>query len=595
MQHQTIYRLIDSLVIILTSLIIFTLFLGSYQLITPDEGRYVEIAREMVASGNYVTPQLNGSTFLDKPILFYWVEIALIKLFGLHEWSVRLLPAMFGSLGCLFTYFAGERLFSRRTGLFAAFLQMSTLIYFFSAHYTNMDLMVAVLISGALYATIIGLKATQTVKQRTLYLWAAYALAALAFLTKGLIGIVLPGLIIGIWLFIHKDGRNFVKLRIFSGLVLFLIITTPWIAAVTSQNPDFLHYFFIVQQFDRFTGTNFNVHQPLYFYVIVLLVGLIPWVVFLFQSLHYQIKHARHPQDPQRTIRSYLLIWPAVIFIFFSIPDSKVIGYILPAIPPLLLLIANFLDERSAYLVQSKSLKTGACLFLALSAIISFALIIIAYMPHITAHQAIIWLTIIAAIIMLGGVRTVYCAFYKEHLTPTVRTLFITVILAFVICVASVATFKMSTIKPLANTINRYHKQGDLIVTYRDYFQDLPVYVRHRVYVVYDWKNTQHIEHTDNWKRDLAEDILYKHYRQHNLITDQQFLNLWQHKHLFVVLKEYKLSGLKKIASKAHRPYHIVKQHQNYLLVTNFNLKNHTNYIPKNQASIHDTTDKKQK
>lgn len=593
MHQQTIYKLIDCLVIVLASFIIFTLFLGSYQLITPDEGRYVEIAREMVASGNYVTPQLDGSTFLDKPILFYWVEIALIKLFGLHEWSVRLLPALFGSLGCLFTYYAGQRLFTRRTGLMAAFLQMSTLIYFFSAHYTNMDLMVAVLISGALYATIIGLKTTQTVRQRTCYLWGAYVLAALAFLTKGLIGIVLPALVIIIWLLIHKDRRNFMRLRILSGLILFFMITIPWVVAVTAQNPEFLRYFFIVQQFDRFTGTNFNVHQPFYFYVVVLLLGLIPWIIFLFQSLHYQIKHARHPQDPQRSIRSYLLIWPAVIFIFFSIPDSKVIGYILPAIPPLILLTANFLDERSAHLVQSKSLKTGACLFLAISALVSFALIIIAYMPHITAHGAIIWLTIIAAIIMLGGVRTVYCAFYKEHLAPTLQTLFVTVVLAFIICVASVATFKMSTIKPLANTIKHNEQKGDLIVSYRDYFQDLPVYVQHQVYVVYDWQNKQHIEHTDNWKRDLAEDLLYKHYRQHNLITDQQLLNLWQNKRLFVVLKEYKLAGLKKIANKTDHAYHIIQQHQNYLLVTNFKLKSSSDYIPKHQASISDTTHKK--
>lgn len=575
----------DALVITLVSFVIFNLFIGSYNLIAPDEGRYVEIAREMIASGNYITPQLNGTTFLDKPILFYWIETIIIKIFGLHEWSVRLLPVTFGAIGCLLNYWAGLKLFSRRTGLLSAFLLMSTLIYFFSAHYTNMDLMVAVLISGSLYFAIIGLKGTQTVKQRTLYLWGAYLFAALAFLTKGLIGIVFPILVIGAWVAIQREWRIILRLRIITGFIIFLALTAPWMIAISYRNPEFLHYFFVVQQFSRYTSGNFNVHQPFYFYIVVILLGLIPWVIFLFQSLHYQIKHARQFHDAQHSSRLYLLLWPLIVLIFFSIPASKIIGYILPAIPPLILLIANYLHEHSAHLVQSKTLKIGTSVFLALSAIVSFTLIIIAYMPNLTDDSAVLWLTIIATIIMLGGVRTVYCAFYKEHLLPTIATLCFTVIVAFIICVASVATFKINTVKPLAQIINKYQTKNDLIVTYRDYFQDLPAYVRHRVFVVYEWSNVSK-HSSDGWRRELAEDILFKHYRQHNLITPEQFIDLWKHKNMFVVLKKTKFGRMKSKVTQTNRSYHIIEESQSHMLVTNFPLKNHKQGLAKTQASI---------
>ena len=585
MRHKNLYALFDAVLIGVASFIIFNLFIGSYSLITPDEGRYVEIAREMIASGNYITPQLNGITFLEKPILFYWVEAFIIKVFGLHEWSVRLLPVLFGTLGCILNYIAGLKLFSRRTALLAAFLQMSTLIYFFSAHYTNMDLMVAVLITGSLYLAVMGLKATETVKQRTFYLWGAYFLAALAFLTKGLIGIIFPCLILSIWIIALREWRLIRQLRIITGLIIALVITIPWIIAVAYQNPEFLNYFFVVQQFISYAPQNFNINQPFYFYIITILLGLIPWVIFLFQAIHYQIKQARQTNKSQSHVRLYLLIWALTILIFYSIPSTKLIGYILPAIPPVVLLIANFLDERSTHLVKSTSLKVGTSAFLVLSAIVSFILIIIAYMPSLTDDSAVFWLTIIATIIMLGGVRSVYCAFYKDQLIPTITTLCFTVIIAFTICVASVATFNLTSIKSLAKTIKLNDKQGDIVVTYQDYFQDLPAYIHEQVYVVYQWDDPS-IHKNDDWRRELAEDIIYKHYRQHNLITPEQFLDLWQNKRLFVVLKKRKFPRLKTHITKTNQGYYIIDSDKHHLLVTNFKLEPYKHRISKNQAAI---------
>src|SRR5258708_4491212 len=115
--------------------VFFLSLLSSHYLITPDEGRYCEVAREMVVSGDFITPKVNGILFFDKPILFYWLQAASIKLFGATELAVRLWPALFGLMGCLFTYVAGRLLFNRSTGILAALFLAVSPLYYFIAHY----------------------------------------------------------------------------------------------------------------------------------------------------------------------------------------------------------------------------------------------------------------------------------------------------------------------------------------------------------------------------------------------------------------------------------------------------------------------------
>ncbi len=281
-----------------------------------------------ITSGNFITPHLDGTVFLDKPILFYWIEAGLIKLFALHEWSVRLLPALFAWLGCLLTYWAGAELFNRRTGLFAAFIQMSMLLYFLAAHYCNMDLMVAVLISGALYLFLMGVQYEQPGRRRG-YLLLAYAFAALAFLTKGLMGLAFPMMIIGIWIVLQWRWQIVRRMCLFPGLLLFIIIVLPWLLLVERANPEFFYYFFAVQQFSRYLTTHFNDKQPFYFYVPIILAGALPWTLFLVQSLVFNVKQVwGNLRSNSSTL--FLLLWPLLIFLFFSLPKSKIVGYSLP-------------------------------------------------------------------------------------------------------------------------------------------------------------------------------------------------------------------------------------------------------------------------
>src|SRR6185312_4499559 len=222
----------DILILTVVISLFFAFWLGAYPLLTPDEARYSEVAREMVVTGNYITPHLNGVVMLDKPIFHYWLQATAIKLFGLSEWALRLCPALFGVLGCLFTYIAGRLLFERRTGLLAAIILATSPLYFFSAHYANLDMEIAVLISAALFTFLIAVKYS-----RLYLLWIAYIFAGLAVLTKGLIGIMLPALIIGIWILWQKQWQVLRSMYLWSGLLLVILIASPWYILVQKANP----------------------------------------------------------------------------------------------------------------------------------------------------------------------------------------------------------------------------------------------------------------------------------------------------------------------------------------------------------------------
>jgi 4-amino-4-deoxy-L-arabinose transferase-like glycosyltransferase len=324
-------------------IVFYIVWLGSYPVFTPDEGRYSEVAREMVATGDYITPRVNGVTFLDKPILYYWLQALAIRLFGLKEWTLRLFPALFGVLGCLVVYVFGRQLFDRRTGLLSAVILATTPLYFGCAHYANLDLEVAVLISSCLLSILTACQTTGPWQRYSFF--ASYCFAALAFLTKGLIAIAFPILITFVWIASLKRWNVFKKMNLAAGMFIFFILVLPWYLLVQWANPEFLHFFFVTQQVTRFLSTTpFNNSTPCWFYLPVILLGFLPWTFFLAPIIkqywqNFRIHHKQHPTE------WFLLLWISIIFIFFSIPHSKIAGYILPVFPALALLVGHYLSH----------------------------------------------------------------------------------------------------------------------------------------------------------------------------------------------------------------------------------------------------------
>lgn len=524
---------LDMLLLAILSGFIFSLFAGSYPLLTPDEARYIEIVREMVASGNYITPHLNGSIFLDKPILFYWAESVLIHFFGLHEWSVRILPESFGMLGCLFAYWAGMRLYNRRTGLLTALILMSMGLYFAIAHYTNMDLMIAVLVSCVLWLFIVAVHNDKTVS-RNRQLLLAYFFMALAFLAKGLIGFVFPIAISGLWILLMNQWRLLKSMRLISGLIIIAMIVAPWVIMIQRETPVFSYYFFYVQQFSRYLTSGFNQHKPFFFYIPVILAGMLPWTIFLCQAIAYFIKQI--VKNIKRSGKElFIVIWPLAILIFFSIPHSKIVGYILPVFPPTAMMIARYIDVNWNWLARAKALKCSGMIWSLLALIASLAFMYVAQSQRWVSPASVIYLYILAALFFASAVMSTGLVFYSKNFKTFFVAFFSMAVLIEIIMVASVWTYPLNSVKPLALEVRQKIKSGELVISFDNYYHDLPLYLGQNVYVVSDWHLSPWMK--DNWKRDLGEGILYQHDQQPYLIDQEKLVILEQgYRRIFVLV-----------------------------------------------------------
>jgi 4-amino-4-deoxy-L-arabinose transferase-like glycosyltransferase len=333
---------------------------GLRPLSNPDEGRYVEIAREMAAMGNFVSPRLNGVLYFEKPPLFYWLEAAAVKVGGMNLWTLRFWPIALAFLGVAAVYGTGRALWGRAAGLWSALALGTSLLYYGVSQVIILDTAVSVFLTLALCAFLLAVR-TPPGPARRRWCWALYAGMALAVMTKGLIGLLIPGAIIFLWLLILNKWRELRHAHLFSGLVLLLVLALPWHIAAALANPPsggwdwthffskdwhnqgFLWYYFIFEQVLRYLdpGVAHRI-EPWWFFPIVLSAGFLPWTFFLPQAVHSACQGgwARLKAEPENLL---LLLWALFPLVFFSVSSSKLPPYIVPSIPPLALLTGRWL------------------------------------------------------------------------------------------------------------------------------------------------------------------------------------------------------------------------------------------------------------
>lgn len=322
--------------------------LGLRPLGEPDEGRYAEVAREMLHSGDWITPTLNGFTFFDKPVLQYWATAAAYALLGTGEAAARLWPALTGLLSMLAVAWAGKRLYGLRCGVTAAMVLGGSLLFTVGSHVATLDLGVAAFLNIAICFFLVAQFDPAAATQRRAFNLAGWACLALAVLSKGLIGMVLPALTLLVFMICRRDWRLLGRLNPVLGLALLLAIATPWFVLVCLRNPGFFDYFFIHEHFRRFlTNQNNRVHS-VFFFVPVVLLGLCPWVAFLRWPKRAQASASERAADV------FLLCWVGVVLVFFSLSHSKLPFYILPVFPALALLIARSIGQLQRAQLQRR-------------------------------------------------------------------------------------------------------------------------------------------------------------------------------------------------------------------------------------------------
>jgi 4-amino-4-deoxy-L-arabinose transferase-like glycosyltransferase len=350
--------------------------LGYRHLVKPDEGRYAEIAREMVASGDWVTPRLNGYKYFEKPALQYWATAAAFSLFGQNEWTARLWPGLTGFLGVLLVFFTGKSLFGPPAGLYGAAVAASSALYVFIGHGLSLDMGLAFFMATCVFAVALAQRDEADPATRRRWMLLAWAAAALAVLSKGLVGVVLPAAALALYVLVERDWTRLARLHLFSGGVLFLAIAAPWFIAASLANPEFFRFFFIHEHFERFLTREHGRYQPLWYFVPVLLLGILPWVVSLVPALwRAWTRDAQVRFQPRR----FLLLWCAVVFVFFSASQSKIGSYILPMFPALALLIGAYLASAGRRIALAQS----AAAILLGATFIAAALLAAAHFPKV--------------------------------------------------------------------------------------------------------------------------------------------------------------------------------------------------------------------
>ncbi len=316
--------------------IAFFQFLGRIPLIEPDEGRYAEIPREMLERGDFITPLLNYVKYFEKPPLHYWLNALSFSIFGQNEFAARFPGALMGLLTVLLTYHVGRKLFCRRTGILAALILGTSTGFLLQARVDITDMTLTCTLSAALSFFI--LAARENEPRKGLYYHLFYICAALAVLAKGLIGIVFPCAIIFIHLLVTRRWRLLGEMRLLTGIPLFFLVACPWFIMVSLRNPEFARFFFIHEHFERFLTKVHGRYEPFWYFIPVLAATMLPWSFFIPSATGGLWKERSTAAGEGRL---YLAIWAAVIFLFFSMSDSKLIPYILPVFPPLALLIGS--------------------------------------------------------------------------------------------------------------------------------------------------------------------------------------------------------------------------------------------------------------
>lgn len=323
-------------------LVVVLIWFGNLEyrkLIRPDEGRYAEIPREMVASGNWTAPRLNDLKYFEKPPLQYWATAVAYEVFGEHQWTSRLWTALTGFAGILLVWFAGARLFGREAGIYAALLLGSSMLYSMMAHINTLDMGVTFFITLGIFSLLLAQTEENDAKRRN-WMLLAWAGLALSVLSKGLMGVVLPGAALFLYSVFNRDITVWKRMHWFSGLAVFLVIAAPWFVLVMRDNPEFFHFFFIHEHLERFTTKVHGRFQPWYYFVPILLLGMLPWTLLMFDALLHSWRSSVQ-KVKQFSATRFLLVWAVFIYVFFSISDSKLPSYLLPMFPPLALLMGK--------------------------------------------------------------------------------------------------------------------------------------------------------------------------------------------------------------------------------------------------------------
>lgn len=434
--------------------LLFLPSLGTASLWDMDEGNYAEAAREMLVSGDWIVPTFNYQIFIDKPPLMYWSQAICYRLFGVSEFAARLPSALACLASVLLTYELGRRMFAAHTGLLAGLVLASTLAVGVAAQFANPD---GILLACGLL-TMFSFWTSYARGDRS-WLWLCGLTTGLGWLTKGPIGLVLPGAAILLFLVWDRGWRQLFDRRLLLVILLFLAVTGPWhILVGVSTDWEYLRIFYLKHNVQRFQQAFESHSGPAYYYLGVVLVGLGPWVVFLGPTCWFAFGRAARSDGARLALDGgaaitassgigryrFLWAWIAVHLLFFSVARTKLPNYVLAVYPALALLIARFLERwRAGVIAVPRWLMPGTFILLGMLAMLALAGCLIGggviRLPDFHDRlEGIEWCAAATAALVLAAILgTCFCARQRRNAVVVSVTVLIIANLGSALCIAN--------------------------------------------------------------------------------------------------------------------------------------------------------------
>jgi 4-amino-4-deoxy-L-arabinose transferase-like glycosyltransferase len=322
-------------VLVLASLILFFAGLGRLPLIEPDEGRNAQVAREMLGSGDWVTPHYNSFPYLDKPVVFFALVATSFRILGVSEFAARLPSALAGLGVVLLVWFLARRLFDPMTALRAGLVFATAPLAIGLARFVIFDMTLTLLVTVALVSFWFYESGGFVSRRLAILLFASMGVATI---TKGPVGFLLPLLTILAFQALRGRFRDLKRLHWGLGAVVFLAATLPWFVAASMRNPVFPGYALWDESLLRFATGSARREKSVFFYVPVYLAGFFPWSLFLLAAGLARVRRWRELREEKHKPVLFLFVWALVVFVFFTVSRSKLPGYFLPAVVPLAIL-----------------------------------------------------------------------------------------------------------------------------------------------------------------------------------------------------------------------------------------------------------------
>lgn len=413
-------------------MILYLSFFGinSVTLFDNDEAVFAETAKEMMENSNWITPIYNGRNRYDKPILFYWFIAASYQVFGINEFGARFPSALASLLLAASIFFFMRHIYDEKKAVYTTISFVVTSYFLVYSHAAVTDMTLTLFITLSLFSFYLSKTVyTPSNKQASRYLYGFYLFSALAFLTKGLIGILFPFGIAILFIISTEGFRSVKKMFIVRGIGLFLLISMPWYTVQFMTNgQEFFNEFFLWHHLTRYTGNVSGHRGALYFYIPVILIGMFPWSAFLPAG----IAHTFRKKDK---LNIFVLIWFAFIFAFFSFSVTKLPNYILPALPAASILIGDVMTAQ-----EKKWLRYSNILLTFFSLAMTIALLSMKnYLPNI-AYFNYGWVWFLIAITMTMAVLGIYNALKNKSLywvTTCLMVLFLSILMLKALPVAN--------------------------------------------------------------------------------------------------------------------------------------------------------------